>query len=227
MIPFKDQYVAQTDNTRIDRTNIQYQEQPDRRWVQQGDFLVNTETGDRKINALPLERIYPEFDLLTLGRSAFRKTPKETPVELPINENAYYRQITDNTPNSSRFGAIADLRRSGVVRTTPETSIFKTPMFSKGAVYDGRVGLKNSFVIKSKPNSSLKWSAVDNLGNPIDNPNAAAFTPLFNGKSNLAPISDFEIYEYLPVLGKYRRFNLQKPTFVPITGLNTLYNLSE
>lgn len=81
MTPFKDQYVAQTDNTRVDRTNIQYQEQPDRRWVQQGDFLVNTETGERKINALPLGRVYPEFEIISglVGGLSMKGAIKQLP----------------------------------------------------------------------------------------------------------------------------------------------------
>lgn len=221
-------YEEQSDATRVSKSDPNVYVNEYNPWVQQGDFMVNVGTGQHIMNAIPLRRVYPEFDLVTFGRSLFRKPQSEPLVDLPIDNDSYYRQVLDYFPGKSKNSIISDMRNSGVVRTTPSTSVFKSPMFSKGKVYDGRDGLKNSFVIKSKRNSNLQWEAVDNLGNPIKSSEPqAAFTPLVNGKPNVAGIQNFDVYRYLPEFGKYQKFRMNKPVNLPVTGLNTTYNLSE
>ena len=51
-------------------------------------------------------------------------------------------------------------------------------MFAKGNIYKGYENKPNTFIIYSN-NNKLDWTAVDNLGNPIINPNSAAYTPLY------------------------------------------------
>ena len=168
-----------------------------------------------------LEIVSPEFDLLTLGRGLFTNLIKPNyPIgNIPIDKNSYYRQVSDIFyDKSNKLGAINDIKNSGVVRT--KNSIFNSPMFAKGNIYKGYENKPNTFIIKSN-NNKLDWTAVDNLGNPIINPNSAAYTPLYKGSINNAPSNYFDIYKYISD-GKYQQIFINNNKVIPITGLNTI-----
>lgn len=234
MTPFKDQYVAQTDNTRVDRTNIQYQEQPDKKWVQQGDFLVNTKTGERKINALPLERVYPEFDVLTLIRSLTNLPKGFTKGLNPNDESLYYRQLDKGSKGLERAKdvGVIDTKSSGGINFTTSKGktlrlgkTFDTPFFNKGGFWYNNV--KDMDVIVGKDNPLLDWKMITQHGRVTEDAVRAAGrrTPFYNGATNQAPTKLFELYRHYPIIG-YRNVTNGFPT-LPVTGLNTLYNLSE
>lgn len=168
-----------------------------------------------------LEIVSPEFDLLTLGKGLFTNLIKPNyPIgNIPIDKNSYYRQVFDIFyDKSNKLGAINDIKNSGIVRT--KNSIFNSPMFAKGNIYKGYENKPNTFIIKSN-NNKLNWTAVDNLGNPIINPQSAAYTPLYKGSINNTPSKYFDIYKYISD-GKYQQIFMNNNKVIPITGLNTI-----
>ena len=178
-----------------------------------------TRNGQIKSGAVDI--VSPEFDLLTLGRGIFTNNllPKAKIGDLPINDNTYYRMITDQWyGKSKKLGAINDIINSKSVRT--KNSVFASPMFSKGKPYYNPDDYRDSYYIISNNKKGLKWSTVDALGNPNNNPQGVAFTPLYNGISNSAPKDYFDIYKYLGN-GKYQQILLNSKV-APITGLNLI-----
>lgn len=174
----------------------------------------------RPVSSGAIEIVSPEFDLLTLGRGLYTNLIKSNYLigNIPIDKNSYYRQVSDIFyGKSNKLGAINDIKNSGVIRT--KNSIFNSPMFAKGNIYKGYENKPNTFIIKSN-NNKLNWTAVDNLGNPINNPNAVAFTPLYNGNVNNAPSKYFDIYKYISD-GNYQQIFMNNKV-IPITGLNTI-----
>lgn len=230
-------YVLQSDNTKVDRTNIQYQEQPDRRWVQQGDFLVNTETGERIQNSLPLERVYPEFDLLSLGKSFFNTVYKDLP------NNMAYRRTTKSE--------VDDILENGVFRKLPEgktagsgktfiingktVTLHKKggnahggKAFAKGEEWKGTTSTGNSKeIIVGIPGKNTKWK-VGHHGNyseltPFENINKGEGLWLpFNDKGIIENIATNNMRVFRPFGAKY--IDTTSPI---VTGLNTVYNIMD
>lgn len=127
------------------------------------------------------------------------------PKEL-LSEDAWYRIVGNGMRNkhfSDVFGAIADARNSGVVRTTGSKSIFKSPMFKKGIPFWDIQD--NKALIVSNPGSDLDWVSVNYIGEvnptvPLEKNNFVG-TPLYKGEPNKAPSSMFTYWRKYPFIG--------------------------
>lgn len=187
-----------------------------------------------------LEIVSPEFDIISGIRSLsqFPKGFLKGNGKVTIDKNKYYRQVARKDKGIERAKEI------GVIDTKqPTNSIsdktkikgiqlarkknFEVPFFSRDNLWYGRNKKYDVIIGKEKDfdrmpltqHGSMRPDVKSNLETHI------RATPLVNGMANKANSSMFEYYRHYPIIGM-RNVTEGFPT-IPITGLNTLYNVSK
>lgn len=233
----KEKYVVKSDNTRV--TPIM--ESPRNSGIKQGDFIYHPETyrivnntlekvpARKEVNMTPLEQVNPEFDILTSIRS-IANLPRGFFNTKAVNDvpGNYYRQGK---------GIIADAKKSGVVKVNSNAAkgvtintgnktinlrkTFDVPFWSKNYRWFGN---NNYETIVSKGDNGLTWQPISKSGHfRTAEQEAIRRTPLYNGQTNNTPAELFEYYRKYPIIGYGNVTNGE--AFMPITGLNTSYNI--
>lgn len=233
----KEKHVAESDNTRV--TLIM--ESPRNSGIKQGDFIYHPETyrianntlekvpARKEVNMTPLEQVNPEFDILT-GIRSIANLPRGFFNTKAVNDipGNYYRQGK---------GIIADAKKSGVVKVNSNAAkgvtinignktinlrkTFDVPFWSKNYRWFGN---NNYETIVSKGDNGLTWQPISKSGRfRTAEQEAIRRTPLYNGQTNNTPAKLFEYYRKYPIIGYGNVTNGE--AFMPITGLNTSYNI--
>lgn len=200
------------------------------------EILYSTEMQKQgKIYDPPLETVSPEFDLLTLGRgivtSLAGNVGRSARKAIADNVDNYYRQGKNLYEDAIKSGVIRVKSEQGATNAIPLNNshvfdlrkTFTVPFWNKGYKWFGNS--KNLDVIVSKGERGLYWQPINQHGTFTTNlvKSAGRRTPLVNGKANIAPSNLFEYYRYYPVIG-WTNITNGIPT-MPITGLNTVYNV--
>lgn len=234
----KKQHIAKSDNTRV--TPIM--ESPRDNSIKQGDFIYYPETykivnntlekvpARKEVDMTPLEQVNPEFDILT-GIRSIVNIPKGFFNTKAVNDvqGNYYRQ---------GIGIINDAKKSGIVKVNSNAAkgkninigdktitlrkTFDVPFWSKNYRWYGN---NNYEVIVSKGDNGLTWQPISKSGRfrTADQEHVRR-TPLYNGQTNNTPAKLFEYYRKYPIIGYGNVTNGE--AFMPITGLNTIYNVA-
>lgn len=175
---------------------------------------------------LPLQRVYPEFDILSLGRMfGLPNHIGNWYPKIPNDPNRYYRIVG----RGGEVDPIADAVQSGVIRGPGMVPAYKNavnldgiedlgsvmikahdyPMFAKGAPWKGstaNVSKSKPTIIRSKADQGdIVWQQSN-----IDfrhKGHEGIFRPTLNGDPNAAPSQFFEYFEPARFFG-YNRYDI-------------------
>lgn len=233
--------VEKSDNTRVQmpRTDVEPIKIPDEKLKWMG-WREQTYPDGETYMAPPLDNgaltpVYPEFDLLTLGRSLW--TMPKWRHRLPDigKENVVYRQ--------GQYDMLDDAIKTGVIRSIPEEVVAAKEAAAKAASKPSRLGFTADMFVKDF-SDDLMFNRVEPFYGPTPKRYPVAYVGYTNKSSSLwqprrhkghkhivepfmgdtkqAPLSEFRIFTSAPFKFGWYETPMKNSFHLPIFGFSPL-----